>query len=184
MISAAELIKELGYDDSPNFVTGADLGRVPGYGHIFRRAQNRPEEGAQERRKGKSCGLKGVYTLRQDPRQDASPGAGSFTPVVYVCEAEGEVEADKIHRLVWNQDVVPFVIVRTPQSVRVYSGFGYVTRTQTHRESSRRRLSRKRSPSSSFPASTPSGSTTARCGARRENSSRPTCGSIGGFWSA
>ena len=125
MISVARLINELGYHDSPNFVTGAKLGRVPGYGHIFRRAQGNPDEESQEGRKDQSCGLKGVYVLRQDPRPKASLSEGSLTPVVYVCEAASEAEAEKIHRLVWNQDVVPFVIVRTPQNVRVYSGFGY-----------------------------------------------------------
>ena len=119
MISVAKLIGELGYEGSPNYVTGDELGRVPGYGHIFRRAQERRKEGE------KSCGLQGVYTLRQRPSEDLSLGEGSLTPVVYVCEAASEAEADQIHRLVWNQDVVPFLIVRTPQKVRVYSGFGY-----------------------------------------------------------
>ncbi|MHB1034196.1 MAG: HsdM family class I SAM-dependent methyltransferase [Pirellulales bacterium] len=119
MISVAKLIDELGYDSSPNFVTGNALGRVPGYGHIFRRAQQPRKEGE------KSCGLHGVYTLRQRPTEDLALGEGSLTPVVYVCEAASEADADKIHRLVWNQDVVPFLIVHTPQNVRVYSGFGY-----------------------------------------------------------
>lgn len=119
MISVAELIDELGYKGSPNFVTGDELARVPSYGHIFRRAQRSDKEGE------KSCGLQGVYTLRQRPSTDPSLGEGSLTPVVYVCEAASEADADRIHRLVWNQDVVPFLIVCTPQNVRVYSGFGY-----------------------------------------------------------
>ncbi len=119
MISVAELIHKLGYEGSPNFLTGNKLGRVPSYGHIFRRAQQRGREGET------SCGLQGVYTLRQRPSEDISRGKGSLTPVVYVCEAASEADADRIHRLVWNQDVVPFLIVRTPQNVRVYSGFAY-----------------------------------------------------------
>lgn len=119
MISVAELINELGYEDSPNFVTGDELRRAPGYSHIFRRAQQ------PRKQDEKSCGLQGVYTLRQRPSENLSLGGGSLTPVVYVCEAASEADADEIHRLVWNQDVVPFLIVRTPQNVRVYSGFGY-----------------------------------------------------------
>ncbi len=119
MISVAGLIDQLGFQDSPNFLTADDLGRVPSYGHIFRRAQHPQKEGE------KSCGLHGVYTLRQRPSNDVALGEGSLTPVVYVCEAASEADADRIHRLVWNQDVVPFLIVRTPQDVRVYSGFGY-----------------------------------------------------------
>jgi hypothetical protein len=119
MISVAELIDELGYEGSSNFVPGDELSRVPSYGHIFRRAQQPHKEGE------KSCGLQGVYTLRQRPSKDPSLGDGSLTPVVYVCEATSDADADRIHRLVWNQDVVPFLIVCTPQNVRVYSGFGY-----------------------------------------------------------
>ena len=96
MISVAKLIQELGYDDSPNFVTGPALARVPSHAHIFRRAET-------------YCGLVGVYTLRQD----ASLRDGSLVPVVYVCESKSETDAIQVHRLVWNQDVVPFVIVRT-----------------------------------------------------------------------
>jgi hypothetical protein len=42
-----------------------------------------------------------------------------------VCDAATDDEADDTHRLAWNQDVVPFVLVNTPQSVRLYSGFRY-----------------------------------------------------------
>jgi len=120
MISIAKLIQELGYDDSPNFVTGAALARVSSHAHIFRRAE-------------KHCGLVGVYTLRQDASL-----RGSLVPVVYVCEPRSEKDALQVHRLVWNQDVVPFVIVRTPQKVRIYSGFGY----REDRMASRRTTSR------------------------------------------
>jgi len=108
MISAAKLIEELGYADSPNFLTGGALAESPSFAHVFRRAE-------------RYCGLAGVYTLRQD----ASGPGGSLVPVVYVCEAKSEDAAREVHRHVWNQNVVPFVIVRTPQNVRVYSGFGY-----------------------------------------------------------
>ena len=168
MISVAELIDELGYEGSPNFVTGAELGRVPGYGHIFRRAQQRRKDGE------KSCGLQGVYTLRPRSSEDLSLGEGSLTPVVYVCEAASEADADQVHRLVWNQDVVPFLIVCTPQNIRVYSGFGYREDENAKKRSASRILKeaivRKRSPRSSSLPSTPSGSTTARCGATRADS--------------
>jgi hypothetical protein len=108
MISVAKLIQELGYDDSPNFVKGGSLAQIPSLAHVFRRAEQH-------------CGLVGVYALRQD----ASLRDGSLVPVVYVCESKSEDDALLVHRRVWNQDVVPFVIVRTPQNVRIYSGFGY-----------------------------------------------------------
>ena len=112
-MQTAEISKTLGYENAPEFSAlrhaGVPVG--PDYGHIFRRAA----EGLPER---KSCSLKGVYALRH-------PSSGSIVPVVYLCEAPSEEEAGKIHRRVWNQDVVPFLFVSTPQTVRLYSGFRY-----------------------------------------------------------
>jgi hypothetical protein len=51
-------------------------------------------------------------------------------PVVYVCEAETEADADHIHRLIWNQNIVPFVLVMTPGMVRLYTGFRHATSGQ------------------------------------------------------
>lgn len=107
-MQADELLKKLGYDQSSNFLRGNNLTRAPDYGHIFRRAKEKP------------CGLRGVYTLR-DPRAAGTP---PIVPVIYVCRA-GSADADKVHRLVWNQDVVPFVLVHTDKDVRLYSGFRY-----------------------------------------------------------
>lgn len=106
-MQADELLKKLGYDQSPNFLKGSKLARAPDYGHIFRRAKEKP------------CRLHGVYALR-DPRAAGHP---PIVPVVYVCRAISQDEAKEIHRLVWNQDVVPFVLVHTREDVRLYSGF-------------------------------------------------------------
>lgn len=46
-------------------------------------------------------------------------------PVVYICEAQSESEARQIHRRVWNQNVVPFLLVVSPAWVRLYPGFRY-----------------------------------------------------------
>ena len=103
-----ELTRELGYEDSRNFLRadGEEFATAPAFGHIFRRARER-------------LGLKGVYTLR-DPRASAAP---QMVPVVYICEAVDDQRADEIHKLVWNQDVAPFLLVATPSSIRLYSGF-------------------------------------------------------------
>lgn len=102
-----QLVKKLGYYDSPNYLRAgeASFECAPDYGHIFRLA-------ARERK------LHGVYSLRPD-NEPTTP----IVPVVYVCEAANEKEADETHRLVWNQDVVPLLIVHTPDEVRLYSGF-------------------------------------------------------------
>lgn len=102
------LIRTLGYQESPHFLTGESLRLDPEYGHLYRKA----EEG---------CALRGVYVLRRSSA--VAPGAN--TPVVYVCEADSTKEADEIHRRVWNQNIVPFLLVRDQRSVRLYSGFKY-----------------------------------------------------------
>src|SRR6266481_5657779 len=93
------LLDELGYSTSGNFFRRGtvEFDRAPDIGHTLRAAARR-----------RACRLEGVYALR--PFNDG----GSPVPVVYVCDADSAAAADEIHRLVWNQDIVPFLIVRTP----------------------------------------------------------------------
>jgi hypothetical protein len=103
------VLAALGYDDSPNFLTGGELGRDRDFGHIYRKAEAK-------------CGLTGVYVLKGSSlRSEAAD-----IPVVYVCRAESRTEADAIHRLVWNQNIVPFLLVACPDVLRLYAGFRYV----------------------------------------------------------
>lgn len=104
-----ELIELLGYAESPNFLTGDELAFAGARGHVFRQARE-------------ECALRGVYVLRSSP---AFAGGAHIVPLVYVCDAHSEEDANQIHRLVWNQDVVPFLIVRTPRLIRLYTGFRY-----------------------------------------------------------
>lgn len=108
-MNAQALIQKLGYEDSSAFLQGADLDGIKNYAHIFRKAK-------------KFCGLQGVYTLHN---QGQSP-----IPLVYVCETANEEEADAIHRRVWNQDIVPFLLLVSPYSIRLYSGFEYAESTE------------------------------------------------------
>lgn len=104
------LLDELGYADCPfylkkgtrSFATAASIG------HILR-AATKPD-----------CGLMGVYTLSDTDDSGFAPA-----PMVYVCKANTEAAADEVHRLVWNQDITPFVIVYTPKGIKFYSGFEY-----------------------------------------------------------
>ncbi|MDR2706996.1 MAG: N-6 DNA methylase, partial [Planctomycetaceae bacterium] len=83
-----------------------DTGKIEGnFAHIFERA-------------AQSCNLKGVYTCREKQSEHT-------IPVVYICEAEAETEAQEIHKKVWNQNSVPFVIVVSPKVIRVYNGFRF-----------------------------------------------------------
>jgi methylase of polypeptide subunit release factors len=107
-MSVDELVRELGYEKSPNFLQEKDFGSVPGYSHLFRRATER-------------CRLKGVYTLKDE----AGEGDPNVVPLVYVCEEADNAAPEEIHRLAWNQNVVPFVFVVARDVVRLYSGFSY-----------------------------------------------------------
>lgn len=105
----AKLLDRLGYSDSPHFLRRgtAEMRTAPDFGHVFRKAT------------GKPCHLEGVYTLKQNPGSKCE----ALVPVVYICRADSDEAADKVHRLVWNQDVVPFLLVHSPGGVRLYSGF-------------------------------------------------------------
>jgi hypothetical protein len=105
-----ELIDRLDYRDNPNYICGDDLGRVADYAHIFRRAQSRME-------------LRGVYVLQQPHSTESQRNA--LVPVVYLCEADDEKEACEFRRLTWNQNAAPFLIIRTPANIRLFSTFNY-----------------------------------------------------------
>ncbi|MCB1032821.1 MAG: SAM-dependent DNA methyltransferase [Acidobacteria bacterium] len=111
--------RALGYDQSPNYLSATELEERPfaGYTHVYRKARE-------------ACGLKGVYLL-SDPRK----GHRGEVPVVFYCEAENEVAANKIHQRVWNQGVVPFVLVATPKTLRLYSGFSFGSQDEKDQES-------------------------------------------------
>ena len=104
------LLDGLGYASSPNCLQGEALQHAPDFGHVFRRAKER-------------TGLQAVYCLRPPDSGREDRGPSSVTPVSYVCKAASFEEAEKLHRLVWNQNVVPFLIVLAPSEVRVYTGF-------------------------------------------------------------
>jgi hypothetical protein len=104
----SDLLSALQYDRSPNFLTAPRLDHEPDYGHIFRKAREK-------------CGLHGVYTLRGSDYDKAATNV----PVVYICEADTEERAREIHKSVWNQNIVPFLLIVGPQWIRLYRGFRY-----------------------------------------------------------
>ncbi len=113
----SELLDELGYADSPFFLKKGtrSFSNAQNIGHILRAATK------------SECGLQGVYSLNAHCHPDSSP-----TPIVYVCKAKTESDADDIHRLVWNQDIAPFLIVLTPKGIKFYSGFEYSSSGKGH----------------------------------------------------
>lgn len=111
-----EVARILGYEGSPNFLlAGNDFPHAQELGYVLRKAKD-------------ECGLQGVYVLR--PEDDkVSP-----IPVLYVCQASTEAQAKQIHKQVWNQGIVPFVLVQTPKYLRLYSGFRYKRSTSSDTE--------------------------------------------------
>lgn len=103
-----DLLNQPGYAGSPNFLEGGRLGETPGYSHIFRRAES-------------TCSLRGVYSLAGEK----SGMNGNRVPPVYVCDARDASQVPVIHRRVWNQNIVPFLLVNSPSEVRLYAGFQY-----------------------------------------------------------
>ena len=104
-----QVLEALQYQGSPNFLTGKPLESDKDFGHVFRKAQQA------------ECNLRGAYVLNA-AAYEVSQGN---TPVVYICEAKSEEEARQIHRRVWNQNIVPFLLVVSPAWVRLYPGFRY-----------------------------------------------------------
>jgi hypothetical protein len=69
-----------------------------------------------------------VYVLRN------ADDSSSLIPVVYFCQTNTAAQAKQIHKHVWNQGIVPFVLVQTPQYLRLYSGFFYQQATSHETE--------------------------------------------------
>ena len=105
---ADRLLRELGYDTSPNYAPIEALLADPDHGFLYRKAQQK-------------CHVKGVYLLRGRTQQVAQ----ADVPVVYVCAVDSEQAARRVHQLVWNQDLVPFLIVSSPKKIYLYPGFRY-----------------------------------------------------------
>ena len=115
------LIKCLNYTDSPYYLSGERLYEHPGYSHIFRLASEK-------------CHLHGVYTLKTAGKNHLLHEV--MVPAVYVCEADTEWQAREFHRLVWNQNVVPFLIVLSPKTIRLYPGFNFDPRLSKNKDQS------------------------------------------------
>jgi len=117
-----KLLTRLGYEGSPCFLRRKDgkFESEPSYGHIFRKALDRKQPKAPRWK------VEGVYGVR-----DLETKAHRFLPVVYVCTADDAAAAQELHRLVWNQDVVPYVLVLTQKGVIAYSGYRYSAEAKT-----------------------------------------------------
>jgi hypothetical protein len=114
MLSADALVKLLGYADSACFRTREGQFE-PEAIQLFRMAKER---------NGENFRVKGFYVLTT-ASQNGAPATLAARPAVCIAEAQTATDAKKLHRRVWNLGNVPFLVVRLPNEVRVYSGFHY-----------------------------------------------------------
>lgn len=108
MIPVDELLNRLGYDKSPHYLLTNNPPN-PETAHLFRAAQD--------------AGVVGIYVFETSPgsEQRLLPAR----PIVYVAKANDEDGATQIHRSLWNLGYAPFLIIRLPNQIKIYTGFKY-----------------------------------------------------------
>lgn len=113
MLAFDELVAELGYKDSPHYYTQvSDFG--PETAHLFRAAQE--------------IGVVGTYVIQTSPNKGHILPA---QPVVYIADVQEtdenavQLKVKEIHRGLWNLCFAPFIILKLPHQIRIYTGFNY-----------------------------------------------------------
>lgn len=113
-IDIEAILNAFGYLRSDgNWVTPADADQR--LAHYYRLAQRVGED------IGNGAEVIGSYVYQTSLRNDLTPPR----PAVFVARAESDQDAREIHRRIWCLGDCPFVIVVTPNLVRIYSGFDY-----------------------------------------------------------
>jgi hypothetical protein len=117
-MAVTSLIDALGYSQSAKFISPTKADRLPASELSF--ALRHMVQSCDElSKKSHHCSFAGTYVLQQ------REGAATI-PVVYVFDAHTDTTAREIHKIVWNQNLVPFIIITSPSTVRVYPGFTYL----------------------------------------------------------
>jgi hypothetical protein len=113
----SQLIEALGYRDSQKFLLASETDRLPASELSF--ALRHTAHTCEEKSKaGEECSFVGTYVLQEKPDSPA-------VPIVHVFETDSESTAKALHQMVWNQNLVPFLIVASRSTVRVYPGFSF-----------------------------------------------------------
>ncbi len=111
------VLDELGYSASQHFVAAAKANDLPPSELTFG-LRSAIEACAEIIGTESNLGFQGVYVLQEEPQAPA-------IPVVYVVRIDSDSVAKKVHKFVWNQNLVPFLIVESRTTVRLYPGFAF-----------------------------------------------------------
>ncbi|MFM9961981.1 MAG: class I SAM-dependent DNA methyltransferase [Planctomycetaceae bacterium] len=108
---------ELGYSCSQRFIGPDQFDRLPANELVFAlrlavKACNQLDADCGHAR------FEGAYVLQEKKQAPA-------IPVVYVISTDSETAARQIHQFVWNQNQTPFLIIESPTTIRLYSGFAF-----------------------------------------------------------
>lgn len=109
--------EQFGYSRSQRFIEPGQFDRLPPNELVFalRLAVNACNDMKAD---VGSVRFDGAYVLQEKKHAPA-------VPVVYLISADSESAARQIHKFVWNQNQTPFLIVESPQTIRLYSGFAF-----------------------------------------------------------
>jgi hypothetical protein len=107
----------LGYAKTGNFVRPEQLELLPASEIVY---TLRTATHACEEMSGADAPVRfdGAYLLSEDKKT-------ASIPVIYVISADSDSDARRVHQFVWNQNQVPFLLLESPSTVRLYSGFSY-----------------------------------------------------------
>lgn len=116
-MAVTQLVESLGYRESRRFLSPDKDNELPASELSFA-LRHTAQACKKLSEKGMGCRLHGTYVLQG---QAGSPAV----PVVHIFETVSDTSAKDIHRMIWNQNLVPFIIIVSPSMVRVYPGFSF-----------------------------------------------------------
>ena len=114
-MDADGLIDQLGYRAAAGFLDESRWHEATEHAHVFRHTAEACRAPTVRGR------FRGIYMPGDAPAR----GAARDDPGGLRRRGAGRTRGDAVHRMVWNQAVVPFLVVCTPEGVRLYSGFDY-----------------------------------------------------------
>ncbi len=114
MKKSLKLLAELlGYNGDAGFIVADSFSSLPNHKHALRVAKN---DMATHAAFGLWTGGNGSL---------AASGHARFTPLVFLASVESEAQARKVHRSVWSQGLVPYLLIVSTDTVWLCQGFDY-----------------------------------------------------------